>query len=182
MAGAQLFLEVPATGRAVKIPMEKGGVQGGVMTPDDWNDLIEDCLETLVEEWEKEGVGVSCGQAGRLSHLVWADNIWLFARTREELERMQVQLTDRLEEKGLWWKDTSLKVMGTEGPKGDMVTTGRQGNWTHKEVDRMEVLGVMLDVRGSTEASMSHREEIAEKVFYALRATPSRSCGRGARW
>ena len=83
LAGSQLLLEVPATDRSVKIAMEKGGVQGGVMTPDDWNDLIEDCLETLVEEWDQEGVGFRCGHAGRLSHLVWADNIWLFAKSRE---------------------------------------------------------------------------------------------------
>ena len=75
MAGAQLLLEVPATGKSVKVPMEKGGVQGGVMTPDDWNDLVEDTMEEVVEEWEKEGVGVNCGDVGRLTHLVWADNI-----------------------------------------------------------------------------------------------------------
>ena len=97
------------------------------MTPDDWNDLIEDCLETLVEEWEREEVGFRCGQAGRLTHLVWADNIWLFAKSREEMMTMQTQLTGRLEAKGLWWKDSSLKVMGTEGTKGDMVTKGLEG-------------------------------------------------------
>ena len=38
----------------------------------------------------------------------------------------------------------------------------------------MEVLGVMLAVRGSTEASMSHREEIAENVFFALQKSLTR--------
>ena len=60
---------------------------------------------------------------------------------------MQTQLTGRLEEKGLWWKDSSLKIMGTEGTKGDMVTKGLEGDWVHKEVVEMEVLGVRLDVR-----------------------------------
>ena len=38
----------------------------------------------------------------------------------------------------------------------------------------MEVLGVMLDERGSTEVSMAHREEVAEGVFYALQKSLTR--------
>ena len=139
------------------------------MTPDDWNDLVEDTMEEVVEEWEKEGVGVNCGDVGRLTHLVWADNIWIFGRSWEELARMQERLTESMEAKGLWWKESSLMVMQTDGSHGDMVTEGKRGAWVHKEVDRMVVVGVLLDNQGSTAASMEHREGIAQNIFLLCR-------------
>ena len=127
LAGTTLLLEVPGLKDTEAVPQEKGGVQGGTLTPDTWNLIIEDTLEEVVQTWEDEGYGVRCGEAGRLTHIVWADNFWLLAKTREELARMQRDVTEVLEAKRLWWKPSSLMVMSTEGYQGNMITMGEMG-------------------------------------------------------
>ena len=57
LSGIYLFLEVPGTDETVEAPMNKAGVQGGVLTPDTWNRVMEDALEVTVQEWEEEGLG-----------------------------------------------------------------------------------------------------------------------------
>ena len=71
-------------------------------------------------------------------------------------------MTKALEAKSLGWKDSSLKVISTEGPLGDMVTNGEKKQHVRQEVDRMEVLGVMLDSNGSTATSIAHRAGIVD--------------------
>ena len=85
---------------------------------------MEDALESTVRTWQREGLGVQCGNNRKMTHIIWADNIWLVARTREELRRLQEDVAKASEAKSLWWKDSSLKFMSTEGPIGDMVTNG----------------------------------------------------------
>ena len=99
----------------------------------------------MVQQWEADGCGIRCGDAGRLTHIVWADNFWLFGKTREELARMQRDVTEKFEERKHWWKQSSLLVMSTDGLQCDMITMGEHGSYVHKEVTRMTILGVAID-------------------------------------
>lgn len=92
------------------------------------------------------------------------------AKSREELMEMQTEVTISLEDRKLWWKPSSLTVMTTGDKEGDMVTTGAKGMHTHKEVERMVVLGTALDRKGTTEASVAHREADADIFFIYARS------------
>ena len=70
------------------MPQTKGR-GGGTLTPDLCNDLMEHTLKETVRDWEKKGYGVRCGEAGRLAHIIWADNVWVIVKKRDELIKMQ---------------------------------------------------------------------------------------------
>ena len=55
----------------------KGGRQGGTETPFIWNRRLDACVFPMAQEWERRGYGVVLKEgAPRLTHLIWADNIW----------------------------------------------------------------------------------------------------------
>ena len=85
-----------------------------------------------------------------------------------ELQGVQQEVTDAMESKGLWWKESSLSVMTTGENCGSMTTVGEKQTHTHKEVDKMVVLGVTLDKQGSTAASVTHRLAEGERAFHQM--------------
>ena len=61
LAGTTLLLEVPGLAEAEEVPMEKGGVQGGTLTPDKWNYIIEEALGEVVGRTHVRADVWSCG-------------------------------------------------------------------------------------------------------------------------
>eukprot|EP00973_Karenia_brevis_P026651 3676558-Karenia_brevis.AAC.1 len=73
------ILSIPGAGDTYPFEFQRGGKQGGVETPDEWNWLIEETLEPVVDKWTRLGWGV-CFETGELvHHAVWADNIIILA-------------------------------------------------------------------------------------------------------
>ena len=64
------------------------------------------------------------GQQGerRVSHMIFADNCYLFAASKEVIRRMIVDTTEELRKRGLDWKEDQIGVMawGFEGRSGDL--------------------------------------------------------------
>ena len=106
-----------------------------------------------------------------MSHIVWADNIYLLESKRDRLLKMIRALTDRLEEKQLRWEDGSLKVLDCGAEEfGAHEKAWRfksaKGTWYEIEiVETMEAPGAMLDRRMSTEAALNHRWRKAKGSF-----------------
>ena len=50
-----------------------------------------------------------------VTHFVWADNVWLLSHDRHSLLKMINSLGDILNDKGLFWKPSSLMIMTTCG-------------------------------------------------------------------
>ena len=83
----------------------------------------------------------------------------------------------------LEWKASSLEFMacGSTPSLGNVLTIKiNEVNCTYKEVERLEVLGSILDASGSTFESWTHRREKAEGKYYAnlgtLRSRGSLQC------
>ena len=67
--------------------------------------------------WAEAGLGVRWGFRGEktLSHVVWADNVWIFATSASMYQSMINIFTLRLERAKMRWKPKSLErmVIGT---------------------------------------------------------------------
>ena len=48
-----------------------------------------------------------------ISHFIWADNVWLLVPSQLVLVKMVKSLTRVINEKGLLWKQTDLKILTT---------------------------------------------------------------------
>eukprot|EP00959_Pyramimonas_sp_CCMP1952_P219080 4580527-Pyramimonas_sp.AAC.1 len=73
-------ITLPLAGVSAPLEFQRGGKQGGVETPDEWNAMVESILELVVQKWESLGIGFVLprddGSPERcLSHAVWADSV-----------------------------------------------------------------------------------------------------------
>ena len=80
MVGARVELVIPGAGKTKPYNMTKGGVAGRVDTPEWFRIMFEDALLRVREVWERKKWGISMGGDGELvTHVCWADNLWLVA-------------------------------------------------------------------------------------------------------
>ena len=84
--------------------------QGGSESPWLWNLVMRYVMVRVSALWGPDaGVKVD---TTNLTHMLWADNIWLFAHSLADLAQMSQCLTDVLDSACLFWKPSSLKAMG----------------------------------------------------------------------
>ena len=171
VSGISASLSVPTAGSTSRFSWTRGGKQGGKETPDVWNVLVETAMEDLVRSWSSRHFGFDFGDDQRLTHLVWADNIFLVAASADQLSTMCQELTNLISAVKLSWKESSLQYM-RGGPGADEtgdidLSISGGATMTIKFVDNMEVLGVLLDHRGSSTCSFEHRQQKGEACFWA---------------
>lgn len=64
----------------------------------------------LLPDWHANGYGVDI-ETELLQHLVWSDNVWLLGKDFNEVRIMFAQLTAKMSDFGVQWKESSLKLM-----------------------------------------------------------------------
>ncbi len=82
-----------------------------------------------------------------VNHVVWADNIWVLAKTREELEVMVQELTEIVYGAALSWKTDSLKILASE--QVDLEEETDLTVWTgetHLSYDWVETLEILREL------------------------------------
>ena len=126
VTGFSCCISLPGAGLSEEFAFELGGKQGGIETPDVFNVLMEHALEVLVARWVHRGYGFHVGKTCNhtpLTHLIWADNIILFAASLQQFREMARELTDALSEIGFSWKPSSLECMLCGSLAGTRVDT-----------------------------------------------------------
>lgn len=167
LLGFQAQIRLPNTGVRPPFRFDRGGKQGGVETPDQFNTLLEAIMEPVVVSWRERCLGLKIDEDSeeRIAHLTWADNIFILAENNGQLKTM----TNAVYLHKLCWEPASLEVMAAGSLSGSNVTTSVQAAdgqmIRYKQVREMMVLGNLLDAVGSTEASVDYRLELAEKSF-----------------
>eukprot|EP00973_Karenia_brevis_P020823 2862405-Karenia_brevis.AAC.1 len=163
---------IPTAGVTNAFNFGAGGKQGGIETPDEWNALLEFVMQPKVEEWIRKGWGAWCDPEGRqrVTHVTWADNIFLFSSDAWHLALMMQDLTDVIYGAGLSWKETSLESMMSSQvlihDDAFKVVTPDLEILPYTMRESMIVLGSFLDNMGSTIQSVNHRLGQAEKAFW----------------
>ena len=94
LTNVSLTLKLPGAPSSAPVPLEKGGIQGGVRTPDQFNAIIETALARPVQIWQERAWGIQLDNGFRLTHLVWCDNIFLFETDVKRAGEMMLMLTE----------------------------------------------------------------------------------------
>ena len=115
--------------------------------PDRFCSLLDEILEKAQLQWAVAELGVRWGCRGdrRLTHVVWADNVWLLAQSMRAYQGMSEILTIELDKAGLKWELESLEVMPIR-PELDTQDTARVWSDTWNETMQYKVvtkLGVL---------------------------------------
>ena len=179
--GKTAQLTIPGAGTSNTFPLKQSGGQGGVRTPDEFNNMMRCILMELVSFWEELGIGY--GYNGRtggkhmLNHLLWADNIFLLGTSTEEIQHMLDMITGRLNQFGFQWKpnddhnDNMFIMTGgskvNETKKVEVCT--EEGIQELKLVESIMILGNEIDKVGNGFVSMRHRLRKTEKGFGNIR-------------
>ena len=104
----------------------------------------------------------------RLAHLVWADNLWLIAEAKAQMQTMVDMTTKAIREAGFEWKKQSLEQLISEGQEKTKETNiaieGEEIRYT--PVKMLLVLGNMISIEGDTSPSLEARLSSANKRIY----------------
>ena len=111
LSGFRAKMSIPGDGETDIFEFSRGGKQGGVETPDEFNMLMDDAMDRLVWQWHIADFGFKLDDGSAITHLVWADNVWLVAESPATLQKMVEDLTQAVVSIGLIWKASSLQVM-----------------------------------------------------------------------
>ena len=146
LVGMTLTMDVPQVGMTDIVEMLKAGIQGGAATPEIFKTIIEAILETVIQMWLAIGFGILLNDGSVLTHLVWADNIWLFATNIQDKAIMTQQLTEAVTQAGFRWKPASLEYLHTETPtpiEPELSILRHGQRYEYKHNTEMWVLGTL---------------------------------------
>ena len=175
-------LLLPGAGETEKFEYSKGGWQGGINTPDEFNCMIQHYLSDVVGPWNDLGLGMSVDdESSACNHIFVADNGFFLADSVDDAIFMFQEVTSRLYQIGFKWKPSSLQFMLIGSLKGQIATMQVQSpdgeHLVLEQVAEMEVLGAMLCDDGEQKPAIDHRLSKAEKVFRKYQAV---LCGKGS--
>ena len=97
--GVDLVYDLPKAGFTEPVSLEQGMVQGRIDAPARFRIFLDHVLAPVVKLWAEAGFGVRWGFRGEktLSHVVWADNVLIFATSAAMYQSMINILTIKLE-------------------------------------------------------------------------------------
>ena len=106
------FAKIGGMGETDIFGYGKGGMRGGVRTPDEFRNLVKQLFTPIVKRWNRDKVGFKMpnegyGEPGTetlVNLITFADNFTLCASSFEELQTMINELTAKIQEAGLTWK------------------------------------------------------------------------------
>jgi hypothetical protein len=150
-----------------KVTYDAAIPQGGTESPNLWNYIMRKVFVQLLPGWHARNLGIKITATRLLSHLVWADNLYLFCDTYEGLQTMFRELTLALFEHNLSWKKGSLQWMSNYvGELGDFEV---DDNLTVTREKQMPVLGTIMFEDGASLPALKHRLLKAQQRFWQLK-------------
>ena len=155
-----------------KFSIQRGVRQGDVLSPLLFNAVLEDAIRKWKLKLTNEGLRL--GQDTRLTNLRYADDLMIFATSREELVSMVEMLVQELSLIGLQLNGTKTKVLTTSTLQeasyveicGTMVAI-LHGGMTHKYLGRK----FPGNLNSRTEVEIMHRIQCAWHKFHQHKLT-----------
>ena len=136
---------------------EKGGRQGGTETPFLWTLLLDVAMIRAREAWRAQGHGFKLVDPpsdvdGFLDCLIFADDVVLCAESLESSLRMLEIVSEELTKLSLTLKPGSMELLPVSVALQDR--SFRVAGWEVRVVDRINLLGVLVDAVGSDETAV----------------------------
>ena len=182
LSGMQARITLPHVGSTQAFDFERGGKQGGVETPGQWNASVDYIMRPVVSSWHQRGLGFWIDQADDpsaklVSHAVWADNVFLFAGSFETMQTMISEMDaafgkfrDSAGRRYFEWKKDSLEYLigGTLRDTSDeTLQVPIESILVHYErKERLVILGDCIDSRGTTSTSIQFNLGRAETLYF----------------
>jgi hypothetical protein len=177
LCNMRAVITLPGAGDTQSFSYNKGGKQGGIETPDQWNMLVDHLMEDLILSWTMREFGFKLGDsetaAKYINHAVWADNVILFATTQKMMTVMLHELAARFQGFRLFWKPTSLEILPSCSFKDDMTHSFQviqNAKWLkYNVVEETIILGELFDRIGSTMKSVAFRQSVGDNQYFKHR-------------
>ena len=99
----KMKLAVDFQGCTTEVPFNKCLKQGGQESPPVFRDGLISVFLPVLREWTRQRIGVVV-EGRLLNHLIWADNILIFAESQMQLRKMVVDICDAIAMAGMQWK------------------------------------------------------------------------------
>ena len=138
----------------------QGMAQGRPESAHIWVSVSRSIIEQLAESWVDRDMGVKLSDGLRISHLWFADNLWLVASSLIMLCSMLQETTVMLRSLGLNWKrskkppHTAVEIISSEELEGTRqpievdLPQNEKESLECKHVSSMKALGYMIDNGG----------------------------------
>ena len=150
-------------------------------------------MERVVLSWGKRGIGIcfrdETDEEKRLVLLIWADNLYFFAKPLSELQLMYKETTTALEEVQLYWKPESLEYITSIRPETALpewtielqeAGSTTKGHYPCIRREIMKVLGTEIRWDGCSWTALYGRLKIARGIFF-FKSTCGEARPRGSR-
>jgi len=145
----------------VPVKIERGVRQGDTLSPLLFTALLRSVFLNL--DWENRGISIN---GDRLSNLQFADDIVLFANTRDELREMAEELCDQSKKVGLLINASKTVAMSNQVNVAPIQLTGEVINF----VDQFKYLGQTIEIPLNQNIEIRKRIQTAWSVFYTHRS------------
>ncbi|KAG1686340.1 Alkaline phosphatase, tissue-nonspecific isozyme [Nymphon striatum] len=154
----QLVEEDP--GKNINIRLEKGVRQGDSISPK----LFTACLENVFRglNWTSKGIPIN---GDKLTNLRFADDVFLFSESPQELQLMVEELRTASSKVGLEINLSKTKVMFNRNIEIQPIMTG---NVALDQVDRYIYLGQLISIHRDWEPEVRRRVALGWKAFGRL--------------
>jgi hypothetical protein len=160
LSACECYLKLHEEALSESILLFGAGRQGSSDTPSLWTRVIDHVLALAQESWRAHNLGFELNDGQPLvTHVYWADDIYLIARDPAMIGDMFETLSTRLREFGLTWKESSLQLLSTDETNIGLTKHLCDGTNFYEVPFKkhLDVLGVRIDSAGGTHASVHHR-------------------------
>lgn len=184
----------------------RGGVTGGIETPECWNSVVSLLVKPLVDSWREQQFGFVIREAeghdkinALINLLIWVDNFHHLSTSWDQFTQMVIDMTNVMYEAGFVWKQKESFVMANEHvpeicthpaarltEEALIVEVSPETVLVYKRKRVLNVLGVALNETGDPVASTVARKSSAMQKMGARRkqlcATQVEFVPRLVRW
>ena len=170
---AKVFLWAGAESRSFSI--QRGVRQGDPLSTLLFNLVLNEILEETRVTWERRGYGTEVGRdmtGPRLTHVAFADDCTLIARSWTSMKRMILSLRDALQRRGLSLHPSKCQVQTNVKDytlRGDIPIADDFSICVLAEGEALVVLGTSLDLHEVTPTEVRNRIASGWRLFWSMK-------------
>ena len=156
------------------IPFDKSIKQGGKEISCLFNLMIRSVFRTLQEKWNMLRMSGKMRKSevrqeeDRVSHMICAENCYLFAESKEHTLKMIADATEELKKRGLDWKEDQMELISWCLCKddGDLHVEAGGKKYVIREVEALKAMGALISKEGDSTRAMKFRMNTEDKALW----------------
>ena len=100
--------------------------------------------------------------------MIFADNCYLFAESKEQIIKMIEDATEELKKKGLDWKEEEMELFSWDvyEEMGDIHLENKDNKYVIKEVTTLQAIGALISKEADSMSALKFRMNKADKALW----------------